>query len=60
MRPYVIVSVTPFNLKMTSPDGQSASHEVGAGDFRYVDVKITHNLSNIGTTPGQIIEVELK
>lgn len=60
MRPYVIVSVTPLNLKMASPDGQSASHEVSAGDFRYVDARITHNLANIGTTPGQIIEVELK
>jgi quercetin dioxygenase-like cupin family protein len=60
MRPYIIVSVTALNLKMTSPDGQSASHEVTAGDFRYIDAKITHNLSNIGATPGQIIEVELK
>jgi len=60
MRPYVIVSVTALNLKMTSPDGQSAAHEVGAGDFRYVDAKVTHNLSNVGSAPGQIIEVELK
>jgi quercetin dioxygenase-like cupin family protein len=60
MRPYVIVSVTALNLKMASPDGQSATHEVGAGDFRYVDSKITHNLTNAGTTAGQIIEVELK
>jgi len=60
MRPYVIVSVTAMNLKMTSPDGQAASHEVGAGDFRWVDARITHNLANIGTSPGQIIEVELK
>jgi mannose-6-phosphate isomerase-like protein (cupin superfamily) len=49
-----------MNLKMSSPDGQTASHQVGVGDFRYVDARITHNLSNIGTAPGQIIEVELK
>ena len=60
MRPYIIISVTYLNLKMTSPDGQSASHEVSPGDFRYVDAKITHNLANIGPSPGQIIEVELK
>ena len=60
MRPYIIISVTYLNLKMTSPDGQSASHEVSPGDFRYVDAKITHNLANIGAVPGQIIEVELK
>jgi quercetin dioxygenase-like cupin family protein len=60
MRPYVIVSVTAINLKMSSPDGQSASREVGPSDFRYVDAKITHNLSNAGSTSGQIVEVELK
>ena len=60
MRPYVIVSITPLNLKMTSPDGQSATHQVGPGDFRYVDARITHNLANVGTTQGQIVEVELK
>jgi len=60
MRPYIIVSVTPLNLKMSSPDGQTASHDVGAGDFRFVPATVTHNLSNIGKTPGQIIEVELK
>jgi quercetin dioxygenase-like cupin family protein len=60
MRPYIIVSVIPMNLKMSSPDGQTASHEVAAGDFHYIDAKITHNLSNVGSAPGQIIEVELK
>lgn len=60
MRPYIIVSITDMNLKMSAPDGQTATHEVGVGDFKYIDAKITHNLSNAGTTPGQIIEVELK
>jgi hypothetical protein len=59
-RPYVILSITAMNLKMASPDGPSAGHEVVAGDFRFVDAKTTHNLSNAGTTPGQVIEVELK
>jgi len=64
VRPYVIVSVTALNLQMSSPDGQAAAHAVGAGDFRYIDIppggSLTHNLANIGTTPGQIVEVELK
>jgi len=60
MRPYVIVSVTALNLRMSSPDGQSASHEVEVGDFRFIQPTVTHNLSNIGSTPGQIVEVELK
>ena len=59
-RPYVIISITEINLAMSSPDGQSATHGVGPGDFRFVDAKFTHNLGNMGTTPGQIIEVEFK
>jgi quercetin dioxygenase-like cupin family protein len=63
VRPYVIVSVTTLNLQMNSPDGQTAARAVEAGGFKYVDIAagpITHNLVNIGTTPGQIVEVELK
>lgn len=60
MRPYIIVAVTSMNLKMSSPDGQTATHQVDVADFKYVDARITHNLSNAGATTGQIIEVELK
>jgi quercetin dioxygenase-like cupin family protein len=60
VRPYVIVAVTKMPLKMTSPDGQSSSHEVQPGDFHWIDAKVTHSLTNEGTTDGQIIEVELK
>ncbi len=59
-RPYVIISITEINLAMSSPDGQSATHGVSPGDFRFVDAKVTHNLGNMGTAPGQIIEIELK
>jgi quercetin dioxygenase-like cupin family protein len=59
-RPYLIVAVTPMQLKMTAPDGQSQTHEVKAGDFHWVDVEVTHVLSNEGTTPGEIVELELK
>ena len=62
-RPYIIVSVNALNLQMSTNDGQTASRAVEAGTFRYVSVPlegITHNLANIGPTPGQIIEVELK
>ena len=60
VRPYLIVSVTAIDLKMASPDGQSTAHQVAAGDFHWVDAKVTHSLSNPGSAPGQIIEVELK
>jgi quercetin dioxygenase-like cupin family protein len=60
VRPYIIISTTQMNLSMTSPDGQSATHGVELGDFKYIGGAITHTLGNAGLTPGQIIEVELK
>jgi len=59
-RPYVIVAVTGFPLKMTGPDGQSSTHEVKAGDFHWVDAKVTHSLTNEGAAEAQIVEIELK
>jgi quercetin dioxygenase-like cupin family protein len=59
-RPYLIVAATGFNLKMTAPDGQSATHEIKAGDFHWVTAQVTHRLANVGSGEGQIIEIELK
>lgn len=59
-RPYVIVAVTSMNLAMASPEGQSATRDISAGDFRYVGGTLTHNLTNAGSTPGQVVEIELK
>lgn len=59
-RPYLILAVTPMQLKMTGPDGSSMTHEVKAGDFHWVDTNVTHTLANAGTTEGQIVEIELK
>lgn len=59
-RPYLIISATPLVLKMTGPDGKSLTHEVTAGDFHWIDAKVTHSLANAGTTPGTIVEIELK
>jgi len=59
-RPYLIVAATGFNLKMTAPDGQSATHEIEPGDFHWVTSKVTHSLANAGTSEGQIVEIELK
>lgn len=59
-RPYLILAVTPVQLKMTAPEGQSSTHEVKAGDFHWVDGKVTHSLSNEGTTEAVIVEIELK
>jgi quercetin dioxygenase-like cupin family protein len=59
-RPYMIVSATSMDLKMTAPDGQVSTHPVKAGDLHWVDQKVTHTLTNQGTEKGVIIEVELK
>ena len=59
-RPYLIVAVTGFSLKMIAPDGQSIKHEINRGDFHWVDAKVTHTLANAGSAEGQIVEVELK
>jgi hypothetical protein len=59
-RPYVILAVTPMPLKMTGPDGSAMEHPVTAGDMHWVDARVTHTLANTGTSPGIIVEVELR
>jgi quercetin dioxygenase-like cupin family protein len=59
-RPYLIVAVTFMHLKMVAPDGRSLTEDVKPGDFHWVDAKVTHALANDGTTPGQLVEIELK
>jgi quercetin dioxygenase-like cupin family protein len=59
-RPYLIVAVNKMPLKMSAPDGQSFSHEIQVGDVHWVDTKVTHSLTNEGSTEGQIVEIEMK
>lgn len=59
-RPYLIISATPLVLKMSDPEGKSSTHEVKAGDFHWVDAKVTHSLANEGNGVAQIVEIELK
>jgi len=59
-RPYLIIAATTMQLKMVGPDGKSSTHELKAGDFHWVDSKVTHSLANDGTTEGQVVELELK
>jgi quercetin dioxygenase-like cupin family protein len=60
VRPFLLVSTTTFQLKMSSPDGQSFTHEVQPGDFHWVDTKIIHSLSTKENITACIIEIELK
>ncbi len=60
VRPYLIVSATAFSLKMSSPDGQSLTHQVKPGDFYWVNTQVSHALSNESALEACIIEIELK
>lgn len=59
-RPYLIIAATPMRLLMKSPDGRSMEHLAKAGDFHWIDSKVTHILTNNGKESGVIIEVELQ
>jgi quercetin dioxygenase-like cupin family protein/lysophospholipase L1-like esterase len=59
-RPYLIIAATPMQLSMKSPDGASMDHPIQAGDFHWIDSKVTHVLTNQGSEAGVIVEVELK
>ena len=59
-RPYLIVAVNSFALKMIAPDGKSRSEQVKPGDVHWIDTNVTHTLTNEGDAEGQIVEIELK
>lgn len=59
-RPYLIMAVHDMNLRMTSPDGGAMEHPVKAGEFHWVDSKVTHTLTNEGKQDGSIVEIEIK
>jgi quercetin dioxygenase-like cupin family protein len=59
-RPYLIVAVTDFVLKMIAPDGQTLTHEIKRGDIHWVSSKVTHSLANAGSGAGEIVEIEMK
>ena len=59
-RPYLILAATPMQLKIAGPDGSSMTHEVKAGDFHWVDGRVSHSLENAGSAEGQVVEIEVK
>jgi quercetin dioxygenase-like cupin family protein len=58
--PYLIIAAKAMQLKMTAPDGTVLQETVKAGDFHWIDAKVTHNLANEGTTDGELVEIEMK
>ena len=59
-RPYLIIAATPMQLVMKAPDGSSMEHPIKAGDFHWIDSKVTHTLTNNGKEASILVEVELK
>ena len=59
-RPYLIIAATAMQLKMKAPDGTVLEETVKAGNFHWIDAKVTHSLANEGTTPGELVEIEMK
>ncbi len=55
-----IVAATDMDLRMTSPEGASIAHPTKAGEFHWVDTRVTHTLVNEGKEKGVIVEFELK
>lgn len=35
-------------------------HPVQTGDLHWIEARVTHSLANTGTSPGILVEVELK
>lgn len=59
-RPYLVVAPVAMQLKTTNSDGESVTDLLQPGDFHWVDKGIRHTLENVGTQPGEIVEIELK
>jgi hypothetical protein len=58
--PYLIVAATSVRLK-TSPAGEmSFTENMKSGDFRWVNARAKHALSNASAVEGEIVEIELK
>jgi quercetin dioxygenase-like cupin family protein len=59
-RPYLIVAVTSMRLKTSLEAEPSSAEDMKPGDFRWVNSRMTHALTNGGAAVGQIVEIELK
>jgi quercetin dioxygenase-like cupin family protein len=57
--PFVLYALTPFSRSITLPDGKVLKREFKAGDVLWSEAQ-THIGENTGTTPTEVIMVELK
>lgn len=56
---FVLYALAPFKRKIGLADGRSFNREFKAGDVLYSQAQV-HFGENVGTTPTQIIMVEIK
>jgi hypothetical protein len=56
---FVVYAVAPFKRRITLPDGRVLTREFKGGDVIYSNGE-SHIGENIGTTPTQVIMVEIK
>ena len=56
---FIVYAVAPFKRRLTLSDGRVMTREFKAGDVLYSNGE-THIGENVGTTPTQVIMVELK
>lgn len=56
---FVVVALEPFQRRLLLPDGKAIVRQFKAGDVLYSDAQ-THVGENVGTTPTNVIMVELK
>lgn len=56
---FVVYAVAPFKRRLTLSDGRVMTREFKAGDVIYSNGE-THMGENIGSTPTQVIMVEMK
>jgi hypothetical protein len=55
----VVVSLSAFTMKVTTPDGNTLQRDWKVGEVRWNEA-ITHAVENVGTTDQHILVIELK
>lgn len=58
--PHVGVVIQGGTLSFRYPDGRTETEMLSAGGAGYRDANVTHEPTNVGSTPVRVVEVELK
>jgi quercetin dioxygenase-like cupin family protein len=59
-RPYVVVAATDMTLRTASADKPDETQTLVAGNLHWAEPGATHTLTNVGTAPAILVEIELK